>query len=113
MTACTSAECTCTSPHHKLHFFVTCTDTGHQSHGRQLPAPPSFDVEDSLEPPISTMADELATTGGLPTTNARGEFVHPDGQSLKSHNVLLHSRYMYVVHANVDLGWVKLKFHKP
>ena len=79
---------TCASPHHKLHFFVPCTDTGPQSRGRQLPAPPSFDVEDNLEPPISTMADELATTGGLPTANARGEFVHPDGQSLKSHNVM-------------------------
>ena len=54
-------------------------NSGHQSRGRQLPAPPSFDVEDTLELPGPTMANELATTGGLPTATTRGEFVHPDG----------------------------------
>jgi hypothetical protein len=63
-----------------MYILLKHTDTGRQSRGRQLPAPPPYDLEDTtLEPPVSTMADELATTGGLPTTNTRAEFVHPDG----------------------------------
>ena len=45
-----------------------------QSHGRQLPLLLT-DGEDALE---TTMADELAITGGIPS--ARGAFVHPEGE---------------------------------
>ena len=52
---------------------VDCIDEGVHTQGRQLPALP----DDGEEMRETTMADELATTGGIPT--ARGEFVHPDG----------------------------------
>ena len=55
------------------HCTCTCVDEGRHIQGRQLPALP-VDGEDMRE---TTMADEMATTGGIPT--ARGEFVHPDG----------------------------------
>lgn len=44
-----------------------------QSRGRQLPLLLT-DGEDAVE---TTMADELAITGGIPST--RGAFVHPEG----------------------------------
>ena len=57
------------------HVHVTSGVSG-PSRGRQLPALPDS-VEDMQE---TTMADEIAATGGIPAT--RGEFVHPNGQSM-------------------------------
>ena len=85
-------SCMCTDSyflpyvHVCVHYATCCycTDGGRQSRGRQLPFLPT-DGEDMVE---TTMADELANRGGIPS--AGREFVHPQGTCTCTCTLLLH-----------------------